>query len=349
MQITVVVVFTVSVIHVITFLPLSKELAENDDSKGKITHIGFLRVHKCGSATMSNIIFRFGLHNNLTFAIPKTGGYITNTDSLLPVRPTGHYDILIGHSIYSRKLYQYSFGTDSVNIAIVRDPVQRMISAAYFYRDVWPQAYLLRVPKSSFIENLVRLPHVYDRAPFSYTRNSMGRDFGFSSSISINDTDKINQHLDMLKKDFKLVLVQERFDESLVLMKRTLNWDIEDILYVKINANKHKVESLSSDLIKKLQETCFLDVILYETFSKIFDEKVKDEGPEFYREVEWFQNVLRSVSEFCNAEQVRNIVKIDKSEWNEPFHITQENCSDMKMGALTYLPMLRNRHKKMNN
>jgi hypothetical protein len=333
----------------ITFLPLSKQLERNDHLKGKITHIRFLKVHKCGSATMSNIIFRFGIKNNLTFAIPKKGAYITNTDSLLPVRPTGHYDILIGHSIYSRKLYQYSFGTDSVNIAIVRDPVQRMISAAYYYRDVWAQAYLLRVPESNFIENLVRLPHVYDRAPFSFTRNAMGRDFGFSSSISINDTDRIEQHLDMLKKDFKLVLVQERFDESLVLMKRTLNWDIEEILYIKMNANKHKVVTLSSDLIKKLQETCFLDFKVYETFSKIFDEKVKAEGPDFVREVEWFQNVLQSVWEFCHTEQVGNIVKIDKSEWNEPFHITQENCSYMKMEAITYLPMLRDRHQKMNN
>jgi hypothetical protein len=224
-----------------------------------------------------------------------------------------------------------------------------MISAAYFYRDVWPQAYLRHVPKSNFIENLVRLPDVYDRAPFSFTRNSMGRDFGFSSSISINDTDKINQHLDMLKKDFKLVLVKERFNESLVLMKRTLNWDIEDILYVKINAYKHEVVTLSSDLIKKLQKTCFLDVILYETFSKIFDEKVKNEGPKFHREVEWFQNVLQLVTEFCNAEKAGAMVRIDQSEWNEPFHITRENCSDMKTGALTYLPMLRIRHKKMNN
>ena len=36
------------------------------------------------------------------------------------------------------------------------------------------------------------------------------------------------------ESEFDLVLLVERFDESLVVMKDLLCWDIEDIMYLKV-------------------------------------------------------------------------------------------------------------------
>ena len=317
-------------------------------STDKITRIGFLKVHKCGSSTRANIFFRFGLKNNLTFVLPDKGVFVRNMKEILPVKPTQHYDILACHSVYSRKLFQSLFGKDSVNIAIIREPAERMVSAAYYFRDVSKKPYLLKVPKNNFIEKLIQESDVYDRNAFSYTKNSMGKDFGFSSSISINDKDKIQQHIDMLKKDFKLVLVQERFDESLILMKRNLNWDIADIIYLKQNVNKHEHVTLSSNLTEKLREICFLDYELYGTFYKIFDEKISAEGPEFYHEVEWFKSIVQLVKEFCDAKEDRKTLSIEKSQWNAPFIITQENCAYIEMKPRVFIATLIDRHKRMN-
>ena len=40
------------------------------------TKIVYLKTHKCASSSIQNILFRFGLKNQLTFALPSTGNYL---------------------------------------------------------------------------------------------------------------------------------------------------------------------------------------------------------------------------------------------------------------------------------
>ncbi|XP_045210100.2 galactose-3-O-sulfotransferase 2-like [Mercenaria mercenaria] len=318
-------------------------------SQQTITHIGFLKVHKAGSETMQNIFFRFGLKHNLTFVLPEKGRYFRRTGSAMPVRPGNHHDILAVHSVYSRKLFRSVLPIDSVNIGIIREPLERMVSAAYYYRDVMKRRDLLKVPKLNFIHNIVNQPHLYDRKPFSRTKNSMGQDFGFSSTITINDTEEIEKQLDLLKKDFKLVLVLERFEESLILMKRTLNWDLEDVIYLKRNSHAHKPVVLSPNELNKFKSTCFLDYVVYETFYEIFDKKIAAEGPDFVSEVEHFKSVLHLVKDYC--EQIsKNLshksLRIAQSAWNEPFEISNQDCRFLQMND--FIDFIKRRHRELN-
>ena len=105
-----------------------------------------------------------------------------------------------------------------------------MISAAYYYRGNGNTRYLLSIPENHLIENLIDHPEKYDKHKlFSQTKNAMGKDFGFKTTTRESDIDIIQERLEFLDKEFRLVLVLERFEESLVLMKRYLGWQMADM------------------------------------------------------------------------------------------------------------------------
>ena len=50
----------------------------------------------------------------------------------------------------------------------------------------------------------------------------------------MEDKSDLRQRILFYESEFDLVLLAERFDESLVVMKDLLCWDIEDIMYLKV-------------------------------------------------------------------------------------------------------------------
>ena len=60
----------------------------------------------------------------------------------------------------------------------------------------------------------------------------MSFDLGLEQK-SFTEDEKISEFVDELSKKLHLVLIADYFDESLVLLKRLLCWDLEDIIYVK--------------------------------------------------------------------------------------------------------------------
>ncbi|XP_053378473.1 galactose-3-O-sulfotransferase 2-like [Mercenaria mercenaria] len=214
--------------------------------KNVTTHVAFLKVHKAGSTTVQNLLFRFGMRHSLNILLPKSGNYLNRASQKIPLKAGEHYDIFACHTVYQKQWFDSLLPTDSVYIGIVRDPMVRMISSAYYYRDVFGVGYLKRVPHANFIHELVNYPDKYDRAFFSHTRNSMGKDFGFQHDIEPTNKSQIRKYLDQLNSQFLLVLIMEKFDESLVMLKRLLNWSLLDIIYWKMNSYKHDHTVLNS-------------------------------------------------------------------------------------------------------
>ena len=317
----------------------------------EVRHIGFLKVHKAGSTTMQNMLFRFGLKRNLTFVIPKTGNQFGNSYTTLPVKEDGHYDIFAVHTnAFNKATFDKILPQDKVNIAIVREPLERMISAAYYYRNVWKVRYLMPVPKDNFIENLVDHPDKYEKLVFSHTKNAMGKDFGFKATTRESDIDEIQERLEFLDKEFRLVLVLERFDESLVLLKRYLGWQMSDIVHIPTNTHQHVIVNLTAKQKMKHKHTCFLDYAIYDFFSKLLDLKIKAEGPGFQDEVGYFRDVLQQLKAFCiqpGTDIYKLIVK--ESEWNSEFQVSKSECELMQIQEKTFIEQLRIRHEQMNS
>ena len=56
----------------------------------------------------------------------------------------------------------------------------------------------------------------------------------------MEDKSDLRQRILFYESEFDLVLLAERFDESLVVMKDLLCWDIEDIMYLKVRKQVQK-------------------------------------------------------------------------------------------------------------
>lgn len=323
----------------------------DNTSNKEIRHIGFLKVYKAASSTVQNIFFRFGLKRNLNFVFPRKDQHFHSIDQLMPIKPPEHYDILAIHTIFKEELFTV-LPNDSINVAIVREPLDRMVSAAFYYRDVFSDPYLTRIPKEGFIENLVNQSELYDKDYFSRTKNSMAKDFGFPTGLTIRDANKINEILDYLDKRFKFIMVAERFDESLVLLKRLLNWKLSNILYIQSNTHSHTgPRPLSEEAMEKFRKTCFLDYMIYARFKSKFDAIVKQQGAGFQQEVEQFRAILNATSLFCRSKGVESSnssISIGESIWNSEFLVISRDCELMNKKVWDFILMMIGRQSKLN-
>ena len=316
-------------------------------------HIAFLKVHKAGSTTVQNIFFRFGLKHNLTFVISQDkNGYWPDCakclNKILPVKTGNHFDIFALHSVYHQNNFGRYLPQDRVIVAIVREPFERFVSAAYYYRDVRRVEYLQKVPKETFVNDLVMHANIYDLDQFSRTKNSMGRDFGFPSSVKETDKNLILNYLRQLDSEFNFVLIMERFEESVVLFKRYMNWKLSDIVYLKKNSNSHAVVNITKEVREKHRKLNFLEYALYEYFLREFEKKIEAERNEFKEEVEQLKIVLNQTKYFCNDSQEKTkVLNILASPWNEYFTISREECDRMKLSETDFISFLRNRHTIM--
>ena len=318
----------------------------NSTISPEVRHVAFLKVHKTGSSTLQNLFFRFGYKRNLSIVLPTTGNKLLPDIPLLDPLKGKSYDILAIHSRFNESVFRSIVPNDSTYIGIVRDPFDVMISAAYYHRYVWHVPYLQKAPTEKFIESLIRFPELYDTQEYSLTKNSMSDVFGFPKGLNLSDRSVIRDYLEYLGTIFRLVLITEHMNESLVLMKRYLNWKLQDILYIPINEYKHpSLKELNITAIdqSKFKERNYLDYELYNFFFRRFLNQLSLET-DILEEVEYFTSIQRKVQLFClldNTQFAGQGLRVNRSRWSEPFLVTKSDCDLMKMPELDLIEKLR--------
>ena len=92
-----------------------------------------------------------------------------------------------------------------------------------------------------------------------------------------------------IDKDFLIVGLSEKFDESLLLMKKFLNWRHLP-LYVRKNVTKNRpaTNTLNSQDLNLIRNYNSFDVQLYSYAEKKFEEKLEQEYKEIKRDLKLF-------------------------------------------------------------
>lgn len=329
----------------------------------EIRHIGFLKVHKAASSTLQNIFFRFGYERNLSFVFTTDPNYFSRQRKghypVLAPKNRQVHDILCNHGIFNYDTYSSVLHNDSVYLAVVRDPLELFVSAVNYYTQTEMYLSYLRDVPGNKVQNLIRNTTKYDSNLFSYTRNLMARDLGFPPTASSKNLDK---HLELLESKLKLVLLVEHFEESLILMKRYLNWKLQDILYIPNNVfgKGYTVTDLTATDIDLFNVRNRLDVVIYNYFYARFWRQFNAESSEIHLEVLNYKLVLKKVSSFCknNYKPKKKVSKPNKGKaedsveelglliipetpWNDKFVVTLEDCKYMLMKELDFIAMLR--------
>lgn len=161
-------------------------------------------------------------------------------------------------------------------IAIIRHPAT-MLESYYVYNG-WQARF--GVNFSTFIQQ----PNMYNRRirpGVLKMDNVILYIFGLKEEDKRN-SDAINSVLKMIEKEFDLIMIFERLEESLVMLRQLLGWQWSDVMIVSpgnVRKSEYRV-NISRSEMKLVTDWCWGDFQLYKHFSAAFDEKVKKYGTE---------------------------------------------------------------------
>ncbi|NWZ01996.1 G3ST2 sulfotransferase, partial [Loxia curvirostra] len=166
---------------------------------------------------------------------------------------------------------------DSFYFSIVRDPGAAAASAFWYFRGAAP-AFRNSPSLSAFLASPERFFRAGQRGNH-YARNLQWFDFGLPEPAAPAEIPAI---LGRLERVFPLVLLAERFDESLVLLRHRLCWPPDSVDLFPHNSRDSSPE-LSPEQLRRLRAWNSLDWALYSHFNRSFWREAERFGLERLR------------------------------------------------------------------
>ena len=138
-------------------------------------------------------------------------------------------------------------------------------------------------------------------------RNQMLWDSGLAAAAMDNRTAVDNKIAEM-DDTFGLVMIAERWDESVILLRDLLCWDYSDVINFKLNARKEsKKIPLSPEARAALKEYLAADYSMYNYFKKKFEARVRSFGSRrMERELGILTQANTNMKERCGIQAADN-------------------------------------------
>lgn len=208
-------------------------------------------------------------------------------------------NILSSHSRYNRDVLEQLMPNDTIYVTILRDPVTQFESTFSYMgfgkllgisNDSDPLVAFFEKPKEILVNYLLTQDLRIYSDRLKLIRNGMFFDLGLEPK-DFENQDRINKSIKALHSQFDLVMLMEHFDESLILLKRLLCWDINDMTYFHLNErhSSQKRTDFSASLVDKIRNWSSADVKLYQHFRKVLIDKLSLQDEEFNKEVKVLQ------------------------------------------------------------
>ncbi|XP_040283697.1 galactose-3-O-sulfotransferase 4-like [Bufo bufo] len=281
------------------------------------TNIFFLKTHKTASSTIINLLFRYGEFHNLTFAFPKNTHQFRYPKYFLAEEVYGFssseqqkFNILCQHMRFSLDEVEKVMPSDTFYFTILRNPVTLMESSFAYFKNT------SSFSKAKNIEDFLNNSNKFyqrDQLYSGFAKNPMTFDLGFDHNgpVSLKHFKLLWRAVDTI---FDLVLIAEYFDESLVLLKDALCWNLDDVLSFPLNTRSDKSRSnVSDEAQERIKSWNQLDWQLYIYFNNSFWNHVERFGRKRMRyKVEELKKRRAQLSEKCLDSQVEPSLLKDK-------------------------------------
>ncbi|KAG9265352.1 hypothetical protein AMEX_G21739 [Astyanax mexicanus] len=256
------------------------------DENGKCRpkeHIVFLKTHKTASSTILNMLYRYGDTRNLTFALPVNmhsqlyypNFFLAYFVEGLRFNRVKQFHIMCNHMRFRGPEVRKVMPVDTFYFSILRNPVFMMESLFTYYKGI--PAFRNYRTLTQFLMDGGR---AYNASVFNnhYARNVLTFDFGLNSTAPENDVELDKRSADLIatvESNFHLILISEYFDESMILLKHSLCWTLEDVVSFRLNSRNAKSRTQLSPLLDEhIKQWNSLDWRLYQHFNATFWRRI---------------------------------------------------------------------------
>ncbi|XP_009995050.1 PREDICTED: galactose-3-O-sulfotransferase 2 [Chaetura pelagica] len=284
-----------------------KELLVTSEPCHAQTNVMFLKTHKTASSTVLNIMFRFAERYNLTVALPADQllhlGYPKTflANFVEEFEAIGqNYNIMCNHLRFNPSEVQKVMAANTFYFSILRNPIPLLESSYVYYKNNVP-AFRTSKDVNDYLASPTKYYHPEDSRQNIYARNIMWFDFGYDNNAEDNEK-YIQAVLKEIEENFHLILIADYFDESMVLLKHTLCWDLDDVIYFKLNSrSQDTVQTLTPESKEQIKVWCSLDWKLYLHFNQSFWRRIEDTigHEELEKEVKHLRTRQRELMETC--------------------------------------------------
>nr|XP_002732523.1 PREDICTED: galactose-3-O-sulfotransferase 2-like [Saccoglossus kowalevskii] len=246
---------------------------------------------KTGSSTTANIMLRYGMKNNLTVA--------RNSD-FRDMRCTNFtaIDFSANHMQLNRSAID-NIIPNAKYFTIIRSPYTHLRSAFYYLKF----STMVNSTFTQFVKHLEK----YDNFTHRLQQHRNGQMWFLDPRFDMNQRDNntyIMQVINKLGQELDLVMLMEYYDESLLLLKKLLCWEFDDLVYHGVKLRKPK-DTMVPEMESSIRKWSNADFLLYEYFNRTFWEKVKNYDGDFEKDLNEFRARQQNVSNQCSSSDAR--------------------------------------------
>ncbi|KAI8496548.1 hypothetical protein Bbelb_258470 [Branchiostoma belcheri] len=307
----------------------------------------FIKTHKTGSCTAGVIVRRYAIYHNLTVLYPA----VASGPNMLawPFQPAEEdyvhtpdeqYDAIVNHMRYNKTWLRAKFPADTAYFSVIREPSGHLKTSMNYYS--LPK--LMKINSKNPVKTFLEDPWKYKDLSEAYfdfcnmtwdgTRNHQSFDLGYPTKAA-DDMEQARRYIRELEADFTTMLLLEHLDESLVLLRRLMCWEVRDVLYDMTPKNSrsypYKTYVPTAEELANLRRWKAVDYLLYDTFNASLWRKIAAQGSDFYDELRHFKEVNRRVSEFCSKPpRDTPALTVVPSKWNSEFQVDAYICKLIK-------------------
>lgn len=248
----------------------------------------FLHIPKAGGSTFENILWRLYSPKSIYRLPDVMEERVKAIDKLQQLEISDKQQIKVLTGIMDFGLHKY-IPQKSTYVTILRDPVDRIISHYHFvrnteehhlysklnFKNIGLQDYLTNYPLEEMDNGQTRL--ISGMNTSDHTSQRM---------CTKADLEKAKQNL---KERFAVFGILEKYDETLILTKRRLQWVYPTYVQQNIAKVKYTRNNIPSGTIKQIQSLNKYDIELYDFARVNFEKTLRQEGLEFKAELLFFK------------------------------------------------------------
>ncbi|KAJ7352870.1 hypothetical protein OS493_033133 [Desmophyllum pertusum] len=280
-----------------------------------INHIYFLKTHKTASSTIATMLLSYGINRNHTIVLdPDLAEMewpaLLKLNEVSSLVQSEEAKIFSTHIRFNKGPINSVFPKRSAKyITIIRNPIDRFKSAWIFYNFQKHHAGISNnndaLTSNTFLKSTNALQDIQDRLAetkvdiFNHISNSNLFDMGLEQE-DIQNMTLVKSYIDIMDREFDLVMITDYFDESLILLKRLLCWEFEDIVYIKLRVTSKRLE-LEEEVKKNILTWNHADGILFDHFNKTFWRNILQAGSTFYEDLKAFRRINQEYKASCGT------------------------------------------------